>query len=187
MGTRYTARVPDTLDLQQRGGLVIHAMTSCLDPLCRPYSFSNIERNPPVLWELAPYQVKYIEALGLLRLMTGDSTNLHVDQNWRERVIRKEFPIGLNVDGRIHAWFGNNYRLEQDPRWLDLARDTIAWVSGVLKHKDDYSYCAELRTDPVTHVATEEMSTGENAVNVVWTLQGLSPSTPPPASRRPST
>ena len=50
-GKRPAATVPDTLDLQERARLVIHAMTEAPDPLAdhEPYYTVHFRTNPPLM------------------------------------------------------------------------------------------------------------------------------------------
>ena len=50
-GERYEALVPDTLDLQERARLAIHAMIEATDPLAdhEPYFLVFFRNNPPMM------------------------------------------------------------------------------------------------------------------------------------------
>ena len=50
-GERYEARVPDTLELQERARLALHNMTEVTDPQAdyEPYYIIGLRDNPPVM------------------------------------------------------------------------------------------------------------------------------------------
>ena len=78
-GQRYELRVPDTLDLGQRAQLALNALTEALDPQAdyELYFRANFNRNPPVMWHdfSDVCDVKFQEAITLMRLMTGNDLN----------------------------------------------------------------------------------------------------------------
>ena len=85
-GDRYEAGVPDTLNLVERAELAIHAITSMLDPDrdYLMYSHSEFSRRPPVVtFSGVSGSVgccsKHLEALPLLRVMSGSSLNMEAD------------------------------------------------------------------------------------------------------------
>jgi len=99
-GQRYETLVPDTLDLQERAALAIHAMTECTNPAAdyEVYWHVNINANPPKMsqnsWQGNGVS-KFQEALVLNRLMSGSDQNLHVDRRWMEVMLQSQGPDGL--------------------------------------------------------------------------------------------
>ena len=86
-GQRYEAEVPDTLDLADRMGLAINALTNVWDPK-REYGLKfvvDFSRNPPVLFVNHITDVylnippKFVEALALNRLASGSNLNINTD------------------------------------------------------------------------------------------------------------
>ena len=84
-GVRYADRVPDTLDLAERARLAINALTGLADPSAdyECYFLVQINRKPMVMsheWsDFVGEQPKFMEALTLLRAVTGDSRARDVD------------------------------------------------------------------------------------------------------------
>jgi hypothetical protein len=167
-GERYSSSVPDTLDLQTRAELVINTMTSCTDPKndYLPYENMYIALNPPRLRNTNPVVGKYIEATALLRYMTGNTTNQHVDQAWR-RFYLEIFHLNewWGADhGRVLGWLGNNYWIEQNPCWLELCKQRVEYAMQDVDYRDNYCYLPN---------AQHAMPTGWDATWGGWVLQGL--------------
>ena len=87
-GERYEASVPDTLDLADRMGLAVNAMTNVWFPSERFALAFNVEfsRRPPVLSinhltdAYLNIPAKFIEALVVCRLASGSRQNIEVDR-----------------------------------------------------------------------------------------------------------
>ncbi len=100
-GERYEDTVPDTLDIAERAKLGIHLLTAITDPRAgyEIYWAANFLRNPPVMSHDANDTVQndagIMEALPLLRLVTGSSLNDHVDPIWMSGILRSIGPDGL--------------------------------------------------------------------------------------------
>ena len=99
-GERYEALVPDTLDLQERARLAIHAMTEPTDPLAdhEPYYLAYFRPNPPLMkhnWWQGGTVAKFYEGVLLMRIISGSDQNLDVDRCWMETVLKSQGPDGL--------------------------------------------------------------------------------------------
>ena len=83
-GERYEAEVPDTLDLAERASLAISSLTQLLNPQMDFVGYHRLRlyANPPIMVQ-SDYQtnceVKIVEALPLLRTMSGSDFNDEVD------------------------------------------------------------------------------------------------------------
>jgi len=173
----YAAQVPDTLDLAERAGLAIHAMTQSVRRTADSGYLSiwwggAINRNPPVLFRPYGYLYgKFAESLPLLRLVSGSQENLYVDAAWRQELARllreatlpsgETIPGGpLGVDGgRYLVAASVHFAIEGDPEWQDLARDYVARIRGFVD-KGEYGYFAP-------------PPTGWGATFLGWGVQGL--------------
>ncbi|MFH1007739.1 MAG: hypothetical protein V1800_09590 [Candidatus Latescibacterota bacterium] len=87
-GERYEADVPDTLDLTDNARFAINAYTRMLDP-AMDYQFfgnANFVRKPSVLILGGDYGCvsKHLEALPLVRIMSGSSYNIEMDKAFME-------------------------------------------------------------------------------------------------------
>jgi hypothetical protein len=84
-GTRNVQRVPDTLDLAERARLAINALTGLCDPDAdyECYFVVQVNRKPLVMsheWsDFVGAQPKFMEALTLLRTITGDTSAKDVE------------------------------------------------------------------------------------------------------------
>ena len=99
-GQSYEKLVPDTLDLQDMATLAINGLTEPTDPAADyeiywRAAFDAYRR--PIMWhaESDCVQAKFIEALPLLRLVSGCTQNTKVEQRWLEVVRQMQGPDGL--------------------------------------------------------------------------------------------
>ncbi len=118
-GERYQALVPDTLDLQERAAWAVNVLTRATDPQMdyEMYFSVDIQRNPPMMDHNFSdiCVVKFMEALPLMRLVSGNRDNLEVDRRWREVALHNLGPDGIYyypLRGRPWALHGP---------WLTLA------------------------------------------------------------------
>jgi hypothetical protein len=122
-GERYEDNVPDTLDIAERAKLGINVLTSITDPAAdyEIYWLADFLRNPPVMLHDFNDWCQNVEgleeALPLLRTITGESTNSHVDRTWMETTLKSVGPDGLiyiPMNGR--PWARHN-AVGIDPVW----------------------------------------------------------------------
>ncbi|NQT91372.1 MAG: glycoside hydrolase family 127 protein [Lentisphaerae bacterium] len=106
-GERYEVEVPDTLDLQDRAALAINGLTGPTDPEAdyEIYWSALFKRNPPMMQhDLGDHcQVKFMEALPLMRIISGSDQNEHVDRRWMEVALHRVGPDGqvyMPIKGR---------------------------------------------------------------------------------------
>lgn len=179
-GERYEAHVPDTFDLQERARLALSAMTSCTDPQDNyaPYDNFSLWRNPPIMYNKTMFNGKYMEAMALLRFLTGNDLNRRVDQTWRrmffEAIVHGDYPWWGIDGGRLLAWLGNNYRIEKDPCWQELGRQAVERLSQRMVYKDNYCYYPSDQGG---------MPTGWEATWGGWTWRPASPRRAPRRNR----
>lgn len=112
-GVRYDALVPDTLDLQERARLTMHAMTEATDPLADYEVYWTVDlRSNPVQMRNKRQMPKFVEAMPLMRTITGSDFNGHVEQRWLEVLLRSLGPDGLYYKPRQgRPWDGSVERL----------------------------------------------------------------------------
>jgi len=110
-GTRYRDTVPDTYDIAERAALAVNALVGSTDPQADHELYWKVifARNPIVMthdwndW----CQAKFMEALPLLRVASGSTQELQVDQVWQDLALRSLGPDGLfyvPLQGRPWAW-----------------------------------------------------------------------------------
>lgn len=98
-GKRYMAMVPDTLDLQERAALGINGLTGPTDPDAEYdiYWRASFVTNPPVMVHDSNDHVivKFWESLPLLRVICGSGQNRHVEESWKNEMLRMQAEDGL--------------------------------------------------------------------------------------------
>ena len=112
-GDRYETMVPDTLDLQERAGLAVNCLTSATDSEAdyEMYWGLDLRTNPPTMYHSYAdmCQMKFMEALPLMRMASGSRQNEEVDRRWMEVALHQQGPDGLAywpVKGRPWALVG---------------------------------------------------------------------------------
>lgn len=98
-GERYSALVPDTLDLQERAEWAVSGLTSITDPEAdyEVYFRVRCHQSPAMMqhdYSDVAIQVKFMEALPLMRIISGSSLNIEVDRRWMEMGLRWIGPDG---------------------------------------------------------------------------------------------
>ena len=101
-GERYESLVPDTLDLQERAALAVNGLTGPTDPLAdyEMYMWVYLRYKPPMMqhdWN-DHCQCKFLEALPLIRIISGSEFATEVDRRWMEVVLHQQ-----GADGLLHA------------------------------------------------------------------------------------
>lgn len=100
-GRTCVDEVPDTLDLTERAKLGVNVLTSITDPDAdyEIYWLTDIFRNPPTMLhdfnDWVQNQEGLMEALPLLRNVTGSDLNSQVDPAWMRSILQSIGPDGL--------------------------------------------------------------------------------------------
>jgi hypothetical protein len=171
-GERYEAQIPDTLDLQERAGLAINALTRCTNPEAEydVYFYGNMQRNPPVMYRQMRFYGKFNESLAMMRIMTGSDLNQPVDRRWRETFLHWLVDVEPTVLlqgpdlGREFAWLSLIYCIEQNPCLRMIGEQAVDRMSRAAVWEDGYCYLpGEGGVMPTRWDATFEG----------WTLQGV--------------
>ena len=103
-GERYEARVPDTLDIAERAKLAIHGLTSPLDAedgysLWSRTSYANYPGGIARKESFLHLRAKFMEALPLLRIITGSNLNDHVDPVWMNNLAAPDRAGWIDLPG----------------------------------------------------------------------------------------
>ena len=205
-GERYEAMVPDTLDVQERAALAVNGLTGPTDPEkgYLLYFLTHFSANPPVMTHGRSdiCQTKFMEALPLMRLVSGSDHNSCVDPVWMATALRMIGPDGLvywpsfpwaktpdwtrpdpqdsphycipMFSGR--AISAMTVYMVRDPRgpWEKELRRVVQALSALAIHKGDYAYFPQGEFVPDGPRPREaEMPTGMWSSLVGWTTQGL--------------
>lgn len=185
-GKSYEALVPDTLELQDMAALAVNGLTEPTDPEAdyEIYWRAAFSTNPPVMWhsESDCVQVKFMEALPLMRLASGSRRNLQVEQRWMEVIRQMQGHDGLlYLPKRGRPWCvfgeygkeppGDHYfapwqqgrllnamtlyhQLTGDARWREAGNALVEGVDGLVVHDGDKAHfaCHEFGTEGRYHL-----------------------------------
>ncbi|MBC8427737.1 glycoside hydrolase family 127 protein [bacterium] len=176
IGERYKADVPDTLDLAGRMGLAVNALTNVWYPeekwaLGFVVDFSS---RPAVLFpshitdaylNIPP---KFLEALVVCRLASGNTENLDVDL----QVLRVQLDLlgddGLTYcptntlkqfteqrpfsevwgEGRMLLALSMLAQVDNDPRWVEIGKRKIARLLNLTREKEGFRFLWKCRFRP---------------------------------------
>jgi hypothetical protein len=130
-GSHYEGMVPDTLDLAEMARLCINALTEATDPEWEDELYWRIEmyRNPPVMWHSFSdwCQLKYMEALPFLRMMTDSRQNLDVDKVWKDVLLKSIGPDGLYYVPMFQHPFVREEVTDDDPWFGHIWQPDGSW------------------------------------------------------------
>ncbi len=115
-GERYEAMVPDILDLAERAGFVVHAMTESTNPQADYEPYWTVSWTPVPRMAAGGFSSpnKFQEAVSLCRLMSGSEQNLHVDRRWMEATLKQQ-----GLDGLIYVPSkGRPWVVSEEPRHI---------------------------------------------------------------------
>ena len=128
-GERYEALVPDTLDIAERADFAIHGLSNMADPEVdyELWIEALLRRNPPVqlhnFHDLNVAGDGFLEALPLMRAITGSDLNTDVDEGWMDSLLRMQGEDGLvymPMLGRPWARIGREWlKGKGDPGTVD--------------------------------------------------------------------
>ena len=187
VGERYEALVPDTLDLQERAALAVHGLTGPTDPLAdyEMYFYIWFLSNPPMMLHCfdAHCQTKLMEALPLMRIISGSDLNAHVDRRWMEVVLHQIGPDGLVYmprKGRPWALLGSEHEVPARGKRADQ-RITPVYCGRLLSsmmvyHRRDggtlWKESAERLVDGLTELAVDRGDYAFFAPHPYWAEKG---------------
>jgi len=146
-GERYEAMVPDTLDLQERAELAVNVLTEATDPQAdhEIYWLTHIGHNPIFMQhDFSDHcQCKFLEALPLMRIISGLDRNEHVDRKWMEVLLRQQGDDGLlytPLKGRPWASLNGEYYMGGKPefeQYIDPFHNARVLTAMMLYHRRD--------------------------------------------------
>ncbi len=198
-GERYEAEVPDTLDLAKRAELAIHAITRMVDQdrNYALYCHAWFNRRPPVIalsdsdgLDGGACAAKHLEALPLLRLMSGSTDNLEVDQGWMQSRLRITGEDGITYwlpsmivnpnfqapfdepygsvenEGRQILALAMWYQHDQNPLWTTLIKKKVQRLIELAVEEEDWAYFTNRAYLPSSRVG-EVMFTAEDRAETV--------------------
>ena len=205
-GEQYEVLVPDTLDIQERAELAVNGLTGPTDTEkdYMLYFRVHFNANPPMMSHSGSdiCQVKFMEALPLMRIIGGSDKNKQVDRVWMSSALRMIGPDGLVYwpsfpwAKKVDSWTepcpeGEHYTLPlfcgrtigamtvymlRDPQgpWRKEIEKVVQALDKLAIHKKDYAYFPQGGFLPDGFRPREaEIPTGIWSGLVGWTIQGL--------------
>ena len=138
-GERYEATVPDTYDIHERALAVQNVMTRAVDRDWDYQMYFRVEFacNPAVMWHGLDdmCQQKYLQALPLIRLITGDDSNMEIDRSWLEAAFKQIGADGLNYFPRYPFDIWRFSALLEDPKTEHFTTGSVSFLPPfVLQH-----------------------------------------------------
>lgn len=205
-GERYEAMVPDTLDLQERAALGINGLTAPTDEAAdyEIYWMAFFRHNPPMMqhdWSDG-VQVKFMEALPLLRLVSGSHLNKHVEKRWMEVLLQMQGPDGLlyfpkrgrpwwKIDcygpeppgehytspiftGRLLGAMTIYYLLTKEEVWKETGERVVDGLRNLVIYDGNYATFAWIQFGPGgAFVPADQPPLCNFAAWLAWTIQEL--------------
>ena len=175
-GERYEASVPDTLDLADRMGLAVNALTNVWFPSERFALAFNVEfsRRPPVLSinhltdAYLNIPAKFIEALVVCRLASGSRQNIEVDRGVLDAQLSFLGDDGLTYcptdtlaeligqrpfsevwgEGRLLLALSMLAQVDEDPRWAEAAKRKVDRFLELSRRKGGFRFLWKGRYSP---------------------------------------
>ncbi|MBI2841969.1 MAG: glycoside hydrolase family 127 protein [Armatimonadetes bacterium] len=172
-GKRYEAQVPDTLDMADRAALGINGLVGVTDPDAdyEIYWIAAFQCNPPhMVHDFNDHvQIKFMEALPLMRVVSGSREREEVDLRWMETIMQMQGPNGLlyqpvvgrpwtrlgvygdipkdaeqftepYFNGRLLGAIAIYYELTGDERWKEVGKRIVDGLAAVVVDKGEYAY-----------------------------------------------
>ena len=176
-GESYSASVPDTLNLTYRAELALNALTSVLDPEqdYEQYFLTDFRRDPPLLIKafggLTNINPKLLEALPLMRIMSGSTLNAEVDARLMGSILHITGRDGLHYypaerpwaffdnavkrkaqpyadlwgEGRMILAYSMWYQHDDNPLWKQLAERKVNRLLEIGVRQGDTHYFTRIR------------------------------------------
>ena len=136
-GKRYPASVPDTLDLAERARFAVNGLTGPTnqDADYELYWALVLGNNPPYMYNdfNDHVQIKFYEALPLVRLASGSRQDLHVERRLMEVLVQMQGPDGLLYYPRVgRPWATRGFPAEQFSSFPEGDQYTEPYANGRL-------------------------------------------------------
>jgi len=175
VGQRYKAQVPDTLDLADRMALAVNALSNVWRPE-RQWALefvtrfdtqpatSNVCTMTDAYLNIPP---KFIEALTVCRLASGNTDRLHVDygvlcsqlsflgKDWLTycppeavKGVKKDCYSEDWAEGRMLIALSMLAQIDKDPRWVEIGKRKIDRLLSFTREKEGFRYLWKSRYHP---------------------------------------
>jgi len=172
-GERFEAMVPDTFDLAEMAELAVNCITGETDEMADYEMYCGlVMKNPPRATRGfgSVCQMKFLEALPLVRIICGSTANPEVERRWMEVLLHQTGPDGMlymPVKGRpwvtCDPWGMTEEDIEEVKRTQQLispayaGRTTAAMMLYYQRSGDELWKNAALRiVDALTEIAVDK-------------------------------
>lgn len=182
---RYEAEVPDTLDLAERAGFSVNALTGAADPEhgYDAYFSGHLGDQPPYMshGHCGTCTEKPVHALPMMRVMSGSTLNPDIDGKIMQSIIRNVEADGLwwlrtqgipwrgickdevpvHDSGRFMVVLGDWYRYDHDSQWLAILERMGRGLARIAVQQDDRAMFHDYYHGPDSKV--------QSGTNVIYT------------------
>jgi hypothetical protein len=157
-------QVPDTLDLAERGGFAVNALTGTAAPDhgYETYHGGHLDQRPPYLSlrTNGPCMQKPVHALPMMRVMSGSTLHRDYDLKMMDAITRdiddkglwwlkvEERPwramfkrdfVNVSASGRFMVALGDWYRYDHNSQWVSLLERMAHGLSGIAAQNGEYT------------------------------------------------
>ena len=174
-GERYWAVVPDTLDLAERARLMVHGLTSFLEPdTFTPYCHGFFNLQPPFQTDYfsvgAMCWGKIAEAMIMTRLMSGSMENLDIEeQSLRGMIAFIDEDINVTPESCIMLALMDLHQLRPDPALVKTMAEIAEIHRQRAKISGDMAYTYG---GPPTYLADFDNKIGQTGYLMDGLIQG---------------
>jgi hypothetical protein len=166
-GKTYDAEIPDTLELAARASLAINGITSLVNPEYdfAQYTYVDMRHDPPYMAMeagITNLNPKWLEALPMLRIMSGSTQNLDIDHQMLEGLLRNTGFDGLTYQPPEHPGaFYEEFSKKQNLPSANIfgeGRQLLTWATWVQMDPENPAYrnAAEKKIQRLLEIATRK-------------------------------
>ena len=166
-GKSYKAEIPDTIELADRAALCINSITSLVNPEFdfAQYTYVDLRHDPPYMAMeagITNLNPKWLEALPMLRIMSGSRQNIDIDHQMLEGLLRNTGFDGLTYQPPNHPGaFYEDFSKKQNKPASNIfgeGRQLLTWATWTQMDPDNPAYrsAAEKKIQRLLKIATRK-------------------------------
>jgi hypothetical protein len=153
-GASYTAKIPDTLDLQQRCSIAADCVTSVVNPENNYCLYFNLSfgRDPAYMGfnQWPGCTTKFMEVLPALRVASGNLINPDCEKSWVDWMLKEKM-----LSMRTISAVGLYYKLTSDIKYKDAGIEMYNSYFKCLKFEDSIAYYPIQQKKPGADIITD--------------------------------